>query len=226
MCRQRIVQVAEKVGIAPQDIALVAVSKGIEAPIICEAVDAGVDQIAESRVQEAFLKYPSVQAHADRLGCVLRWHMIGHLQTNKVKQAVQIFDLIQSVDSVRLADAIDRAAAVLRKKQDILLEVNVSGETSKYGFDPDTVLAALRQIASLKNINVRGLMTIGPLGSSVQRTRSCFRKFRELRDEAVKVSEGKVPLGILSMGMTEDFSLAIEEGSNMIRIGRGIFGGG
>lgn len=225
LCRQRIAQAAEKIGIAPQGVTLVAVSKGLGVPIICEAIDAGIDQIAESRVQEALLKYSPVQAYAAEVGRALRWHMVGYLQTNKVRQAVQIFDLIHSVDMVRLATVIDKEAKALNKIQEVLLEVNVSSEASKFGFPPQKVFEALKEMSGLKHVRVKGLMTIAPQADNPEKTRPYFQKLKELRDSIVcSLSAVSCSLDILSMGMTEDFPVAIEEGSTMVRIGRGIFG--
>jgi len=146
--------------------------------------------------------------------------LVGHLQTNKVKDAVRIFDLIQSVDSLRLAAEIDKQAAKINKIQDILIEIKTSPEATKFGLKPNAAIEVIKEIAQLKNINMKGLMTIAPLVDEPEKTRPYFRQLRELRDYLRAMN---YELGILSMGMTDDFEVAIEEGSNMVRIGRAIF---
>ncbi|MFH1458630.1 MAG: YggS family pyridoxal phosphate-dependent enzyme [Candidatus Omnitrophota bacterium] len=151
--------------------------------------------------------------------------MVGHLQTNKVKQAVKIFDLIHSVDSTRLAQEIDKQAAKIGKTQEILIEVKTSTEATKFGFLPDETADAVKEISRLKNIKLQGLMTIAPLVTNPEEARPCFRTLRELRDEISKLGIWNLEFGILSMGMSDDFEVAIEEGTTMVRIGRAVFEG-
>jgi pyridoxal phosphate enzyme (YggS family) len=149
------------------------------------------------------------------------WHLIGHLQTNKVKDAVRIFSLIHSVDSMRLAEAIDSQAAKTGKVQDVLLQVNVSGEKTKFGLGPDVVEGVLEECSLLANIDVKGFMTIAPQADDPEEARPYFRRLREIRDYAEKSRKAKY--GILSMGMTGDFEVAVEEGATIVRVGRAIF---
>lgn len=222
-CRGRIEAAAKNVGRMPSDIALVVVTKSVSLPLIREALDAGCAHIGESKLQEALLKYGVLSAYARDKGLRLVWHMVGHLQSNKVKDAVRIFDMIHSVDSVRLARQIDKEALELGKIQDILLEVKTSPETTKSGFCPEDVCGAVKEMAALKNISVKGLMTIAPPVDKAEKARPYFSMLRKLRDE-IDQSPVLFPLPILSMGMTDDYEIAVEEGSTIVRIGRGIFG--
>lgn len=196
---------------------LVAVTKGVPLPLIYEAIDSGVTNIAENRIQEALMKYGPVCAYARNSGVSLKWHMVGHLQTNKVKDAVGMFDLIHSVDSIKVAFEINKEAGKAGKLQDVLIEVKTSAEATKYGFAPSEVREVVKEISAFKNINMKGLMTVAPIVDDAQKARPYFRQLRELRDE---IGHG---LEVLSMGMTDDFEAAIQEGANMVRIGRGIF---
>jgi pyridoxal phosphate enzyme (YggS family) len=214
--RERIISACSKVNRDPLEIKLVAVSKGQDVLDIKEAVDSGLVDIGENRIQETLDKFKKLKAEGS--GLRIKWHMIGHLQKNKVKDAVDIFDLIHSVDSLALAEAINKRAAKINKIQDILIEVKTSPEATKSGLEPDKVIGAARDISRLKNINIKGLMTIAPLVNHIEEARPYFKKLRELR-ESVNASY------ILSMGMTDDFEVAIEEGADIIRIGRGIFQG-
>jgi pyridoxal phosphate enzyme (YggS family) len=191
--------------------------------LIYEAIDAGVRNIGENRVQEALCKYDPVEAYAEKKGIHLTWHMIGHLQTNKAKEAVRIFDLIHSVDSERLAAEIDRQAAGAKKVQDILLEVNVSQESTKCGFSCEEAVKAGHKIAALKNVRLKGLMTIAPIVDDCGKARPYFQRLRELKEKMNQSVDP--PLTVLSMGMTDDFQVAVQEGATMVRIGRGIFEG-
>ncbi len=174
-----------------------------------EAVAAGQMVFGENRVQEAKAKIPLVSSRA----C---WHLVGHLQSNKARDAVRLFDLIHSVDSVKLARELDRSADRIGKSQPILLEVNVAGEKSKFGFPPDQVEAALEEINSLARLETCGLMTIAPYADDPEKVRPYFRQLRGLCD--------RLGLSELSMGMTGDFEVAIEEGATMVRVGTGVFG--
>jgi len=209
--RKRVENAAKKAGRNPDEIKIVAASKEVPAEKILEAIECGISIIGENRVQEAYEKY-------NKIGHLAEWHMIGHLQRNKVKKALLIFDCIQSVDSERLAQEISKRAT---KPVDIFIEVNTSLEETKYGVLPEDVIDFINKIRSLERLRIKGLMTIGPLKGD---PRPCFRKLRELRDKIMEQGFENVDIQYLSMGMTDDFEIAIEEGSNMIRIGRAIFG--
>jgi PLP dependent protein len=193
---------------ARDTVTLVAVSKTFPASMIDDAIAAGLTEIGENRVQEAREKKASVRGAA-------RWHLIGHLQSNKAKDAVRFFDMIQTVDSLALAEKIARAAEAAGRQQDVLLQVNVGDEMQKSGVATADLQALARDVRNIAALRVRGLMSIPPLGSEEQ-TRRYFRQLRALRDG--------LGMDELSMGMSEDFEIAIEEGSTMVRIGRAIFG--
>lgn len=214
--KERIISACFRVNRDPSGIKIVAVSKGRGVLDIKEALASGLVDIGENRIQEALDKFNKLKAEGS--GPEIQWHMIGHLQKNKVKDAVGIFQLIHSVDSLVLAEEINKRAAKINKIQDILLEVKTSPETTKSGLGPDKVKEAIGEISRLKNINIKGLMTIAPLVNHPEEARSYFKKLRELR-------ESMNAAYILSMGMTDDFEVAIEEGADIIRIGRGIFQG-
>jgi len=205
--RQRLARAAERAGRSPAEVTIVAVGKSFPTQAIEEAAAAGVAHVGENRVQEAAAKIPSLH-HLP-----LTWHMVGHLQTNKAKTALELFDIIQSMDSLRLAEVLSHHA---ERPVPILLEVNVAGEASKFGFSPQEVLPAAEAAARLPHLDVRGLTTVAPLVSDAEEVRPVFRELRRLRD-ALGLAE-------LSMGMSDDFEVAIEEGATMVRIGRAIFG--
>lgn len=205
----RIRRACERAGRDPREVILIGVSKTFPLERVIEAVRAGLTDVGENRVQEALPKIAGVTA----AGLHPRWHLVGHLQTNKVKQAITAFDLIHSVDSLHLAEAISRRAL---RPVPILLEVNVAGEATKFGFAPEEVLTAAEQISRLPNLDVQGLMTVAPIAEDANEVRPVFRRLRELRDALGLVH--------LSMGMTDDFEVAIEEGATMVRLGRAIFG--
>ncbi len=213
--REKIAAAAQCAGRNPDEITLVAVTKTIEPERVEQALAAGLSVFGESRVQEAKAKIPQVSGRA-------RWQLVGHLQTNKARDAAALFELIHSVDSVKLASELDKWAERAGKTQPILLEVNVSGEASKFGLKPDTLPAALEQINTLTRLEVHGLMTIAPFAEEPEKARPHFRRLRQLRD-ALELKHGLV-LPHLSMGMTNDFEVAIEEGATMVRIGTAIFG--
>jgi len=214
--RERAAAACERAGRSPDEVAVVGVSKTFPATLVVEACRAGLTDIGESRVQEGAAKIPKVEA----LGWRPRWHLVGHLQTNKVKTALGLFDIIHSVDSVRLAEFISRQAEDVPMRQagplPILLEVNVAGEASKFGLRPEETGRAVEQIARLSGLTVQGLMTVAPAVDDPEEARPVFRELRRLRDA--------VGLHHLSMGMTDDFEVAIEEGATIVRIGRAIFG--
>ena len=209
--RERITQACRRCGRAPHEVRLLAVTKNQPAEAIAVAVRAGLRDIAENKVQEALLKKAGVPAEMPGV----RWHMIGHLQTNKVKDAVRLFDLIHSVDSLRLAQEIDTQAARAGKVQDILLEVHLTAEESKYGIPPEQLEAVFPDICALPALRVCGLMGMAPVVDDPGKTRPYFRRLRELRD--------RLGLTELSMGMSDDFETAVEEGATMVRIGRALF---
>lgn len=197
---------------------LVAVTKSVPAARMREAHSLGVRVVGENRVQEALEK----QAQLSDLA--LEWHLIGHLQTNKVKQAVGRFALIHSVDSPRLLEAIDAQARALGILQDILLQVNVAREGTKFGFAPEEVPAVLEQALALPGVAVRGFMAIAPRAADPEAVRPVFRRLRDLRDACQALAGDRADLIELSMGMSADFRIAIAEGATLVRIGTGIFG--
>lgn len=213
--RDRVAAAADRSGRDASDVVIVAVAKKFTPDDVAEAADAGVDVIGENRVQEAAQKIPLCPSH-------LRWHMVGHLQTNKVRPAVALFEMIHGVDSLRLLEAVDRACAERGGSMPVCLQVNVSGEGSKFGMAPGEVPTALEASGSLLNVDVTGVMAIPPFSSDPEDARPYFRQLRELRDKCCE-SLG-VGLPELSMGMTSDFEVAIEEGATMIRLGSALFG--
>jgi len=214
---KKIKAAAWKVNRDPQEIKLVAVTKTATLEQIKEAINEGVKIIGENKVQEAKGKYQVLTTE-------VKWHLIGHLQTNKVKYAVEIFDLIHSVDSIKLAKEIDNRSVQFKKTIDVLIEVNISGEETKYGYNPEKVEAFLKEISEFSGIRVRGLMTIAPISKNKEEVRPYFRRLRELSERIRDKNIKNIKMDYLSMGMTDDFEIAIEEGANIVRIGRGIFG--
>jgi len=219
--KERISSVVSPGGQATSSVEIVAVTKGREIHQIEEAINSGISNIAENKVQEAIGKFQSPGGNF--AGRRIKWHMVGHLQTNKARDAVGLFDLIHSVDSLRLAAQIDKEAAKINKLQEVLIEVKTSPEATKFGFTPEETADALKAIAELKHIKVKGMMTIAPMVGNPEEARPYFRSLRQLRDRISDMRLAGLDLAILSMGMTDDFQVAIEEGSNMIRLGRAIF---
>ena len=207
---QRIARSCERAGRLRDSVRLVCVTKEAGLEEIEEILRLGLKDTAENRVQDALLKYNAIGKRAS-------WHMVGHLQTNKVRDAVRIFSLIHSVDSPRLARAIDEEAKRIDKVQETLIQVNTSGEKTKFGTAPEEAQRLIKNISSYANIKVKGLMTIAPETNDIEKIRASFRKLKGLFD---KINN----LELLSMGMTNDFEMAIEEGANVVRIGRAIFG--
>lgn len=224
----RIASACAKAGRAPQEITVVAVTKGRSVEQIKEVIAEGITDIGENRVQEAIKKYyelPACRQAGESTSYELRkikWHMLGHLQTNKAQDAVKLFDLIHSLDSLRLAEQINRESEKMHKIQDALLEVNISGEPSKFGIKPEETTGVIKEIAKFKNLNIKGLMGIAPIVDKPEKARPYFRMLRVLLKG---VSSGPGEPLILSMGMSDDFEIAIEEGSNMLRLGRIVFEG-
>ncbi|MBI2865056.1 MAG: YggS family pyridoxal phosphate-dependent enzyme [Chloroflexi bacterium] len=207
--RERVQRAASRAGRSPGEVTVCAVSKMGEAGKVIAAYEAGIRHFGENWVQEAMPKI----AEIEKLGYKPIWHMVGHLQTNKVRTAIRVFDIIQSVDSTRLAREIDRRSD---RVVPVLLEVNVVAEPSKSGFRVSELSEALAEIGRLPHLDVRGLMTVAPAVSDPEEVRPVFRRLRKLRDET--------GLRDLSMGMTDDFEVAVEEGATIVRIGRAIFG--
>ena len=214
---KRIKKTAEKVNRDPNDITLICVTKGIDPYRINEAMMCGVTDIGENRVQEAMSKSEEVMPG-------VKWHLIGHLQTNKVRDAVRIFDLIHSVDSIKLAKKIDKEARLAGKSVDALIQVNTSGEESKYGIAPDDAGSFLSEVSKFQNLRIQGLMTITPLSEDPEKVRPYLRKLKEIFDRLKnEQSFFNVGMKYLSMGMSQDFETAVGEGANMVRIGTAIF---
>lgn len=207
--RGRIAAACERSGRTPEEVTLIGVTKGFPATVIREAVAAGVTNLGENRVQEAQAKRPELA----ELPPGVVWHMIGHLQSNKVRAALDLFDIIHSVDSLHLAGAISKRA---ERPVPVFLEVNVAGEPSKYGITIESLPDHFQSISGLPNADVRGLMTVAPMVSDPEDARPVFRRLRE--------AAGALGLRGLSMGMTDDFEVAIEEGATHVRIGRALFG--
>jgi len=195
------------------NVLLVAVTKTVPPQKIFQAIEAGITIIGENRVQEAEEKFRVI-------GNRVRWHMVGHLQRNKVKKALPIFEMIQSIDSVQTAEEIEKRA---QKPIDILIEVNSSGEDTKSGIEPEKFFHLVDHIRGLSKVTIRGVMTIGPFTDDLKKIRRAFRITKKLFDQ-LKEREKELKIDYLSMGMSADYTLAIEEGSNMIRVGTAIFG--
>ena len=199
------------------DIMLVAVTKTVAPEVVEMAIEEGIRIFGENRVQEAADKIPKFSTE-------VIWHMVGHLQTNKAKIAAKLFDTIHSLDSIKLAQIIDRYAQEAGKIQKCLIEVNLACEESKNGMNPGGIRRFLEEAASLRNISIIGLMTVPPYDPDPEKSRPFFRQMKELADEISGWGIQGITMQELSMGMTEDFAVAIEEGATMVRVGRGIFG--
>jgi PLP dependent protein len=200
-----------------QDVRLVAVTKTVPSARIVEAIEAGVTCIGENRVQEAERKFAELDLSVEK-------HLVGHLQTNKVREALALFDVIESVDSMKLAREISNRAEATGEAAEVLVEVNTSGEESKHGLAPGEAAGAIEQMAGLKGLRIVGLMTVGAFLPDPEDVRPCFRRLREVRDDVEERVIPGVRMAHLSMGMTNDFEVAIEEGATLIRVGRAIFG--
>ena len=213
--REQIAQGAAKSGRSENEIELVAITKTHPAERIRDAVEAGQTLFGESRVQEARAKIPKLPSN-------LRWHFVGHLQKNKIRHALPLFELFHGVDSLGLAQEMNRIAAGEGGHPRVLLEVNVAGEGSKFGFTTETLRAAMEPLLELQRLSIEGLMCIPPLADEAESSRKYFVQLRELRDSVEKECNLKLPH--LSMGMTQDFWIAVEEGSTLVRVGTAIFG--
>ena len=229
-----------------REVTLIGVTKYAQVEDIKQAIDAGLLNVGENKVQEGQNKFPLLDEGALKV----TKHLIGHLQTNKVKQALQYFDLLQSVDSLKLAEEIQKQAAKLNRSVDILVQVNTAREEQKFGADPSAAISLIESISKLNHIRVLGLMTMAPFIDDKKIVRQCFRDLRILRDQVAEkftlqpeghglqsvdeclragfrpwgsTASGNVRMKYLSMGMTDDYEIALEEGSNMVRVGRAIF---
>jgi len=213
--REHIAQVAAKAGRAIDEIELAAITKTHPAEKVREAIEAGQSLFGESRVQEARVKIPELPSN-------IRWHFVGHLQKNKIRHALPLFEMIHSVDSLALAQDINRIAEEEGFHPRVLLEVNVAGEGSKFGFSPERLGEHMGSLLALSRLSILGLMTIPPIAEEAEASRKYFVELRELRDRLQ--TEFKVDLAQLSMGMTQDYTVAVEEGATLVRVGTAIFG--
>ena len=213
--RSRIDQACERSGRQPDSVRLMAVSKNQAPERVAEAASAGLTLFGENRIQEAKVKIPLCPGQ-------LEWHFIGHLQSNKSRDAVSLFQVVQGVDSLALAEELQKQALKQARSLPILLEINVAGESSKFGWNPDRLLAELLQLNALNRLEVHGLMTIAPYAVDPEQVRPIFRRLRELRDRCTDLLGA--PLPVLSMGMSGDLEVAIEEGATLVRVGTALFG--
>ena len=212
--RERIEGAARRAGRDPKEINLVAVSKTVEVERIREAIDAGVTILGENYVQEA-------QKKIEQIGKLVAWHFIGHLQSNKAKYAVNLFDAIHSLDSIPLAEELNRRAEKADRKIPVMIEVNLSGEPTKFGTEEEKVFAIAKKVLDLGNLSLEGLMTMPPYFDDPEMNRPFFVRLRALKD---KMAEEGISMKELSMGMSNDFEVAIEEGATYVRVGTAIFG--
>ena len=213
--RLRIEQACQRAGRDPASVTLIAVTKAHPPAVVEEAAKLGLTVFAENKVQEAKAKIPLCPGR-------LRWHMIGHLQTNKCRDAVELFEMVQSVDSLRLAEELNKRADQAGKTVPILLEINAGGEATKFGYGHDQVLADLKNLNSLSPLEIHGLMSVPPWTATPEKLRPVFARLRELKHRCEQILGA--PLPHLSMGMSGDFEIAIEEGATMVRIGTALFG--
>ncbi len=213
--RQRIRAACDRCDREPNSVTLLAVSKTHPPETIQTAADLGLLFFGENKIQEAKAKIPSCPGK-------LRWHFIGHLQSNKCRDAVELFEMIQSVDSLPLAQEISKRAEQSTKTMPVLLEVNVAGESSKFGYQPEKLLAELKELKALPRIQIHGLMTVPPWTAEPETARPHFKRLRELKKQCEEILAA--PLPHLSMGMSGDFEVAIEEGATIVRIGTALFG--
>jgi len=216
--RQRIADAARRTDRDPDEVMLIVVTKTVGVTEILHAVECGVETVGENRVHEATEKQ-------ERVGDRVQWHMIGHLQRRKVKDAVQVFDYIHSVDSLALAREIDKRCAAADRVMPVLFEVNVSGEESKFGLNPAETVKTIREAATLERIRIDGLMTMAPYVEDPEEVRPWFKQLADLAGTIAAANLPNVCMKHLSMGMTNDFEVAVEEGATMVRIGTAIFGG-
>jgi PLP dependent protein len=216
--KDRMAAAAQSCGRDPDSVRLVAVSKTVDADRVAMAIEAGADILGENYIQEARDKFNALYDQP------VAWHFIGHLQSNKAKYAVRMFDLIHSVDSHKLAKALDKEARKNEKVQDILIQVNISQEETKSGIDAAEAVELITEIGALENVRVKGLMTMPPFFDQPEKARPYFRQLARLRDQIAEAGIPDVDMKELSMGMTGDFEVAIAEGATLVRIGTAIFG--
>jgi len=215
--KESIAKAGERAGKNPEEIVLVAVSKTVEPERIREALSHGIKIIGENRVQEAEEKFKKIPEKFEK-------HLVGHLQTNKAKKAIELFDLIQSVDSLKLAEELSRRAQQKGRVMDVLVEVNTSCEPTKFGLEPDEVTDFMKKVRDLEGMKVKGLMTVGLFSSDMDEVRPCFKRLKKTFNELKAKDIPGIEMKYLSMGMTQDYEVAIEEGANMVRIGTAVFG--
>ncbi|HIT72387.1 YggS family pyridoxal phosphate enzyme [Tyzzerella sp. An114] len=215
--KRRVEEAAKKAGRNPEDVLILAVSKTIDVPRIKEAVQCGLNSLGENRVQEIMDKY-------EPMGEGINWHLIGHLQTNKVKYIIDKVCLIHSVESLKLADEINKKAEKAGIIMDILVEVNIANEESKFGIKPEDCESFIRELSKMKNINVKGLMTVAPFTENPEENRVYFKGLKDLLVDINNKKIDNINMSELSMGMTGDFEVAVEEGATIVRVGTGIFG--
>ena len=216
--RQTIREAARKSGRRPEEITLLAVTKTVETPIILQALDCGITAVGENRVQELCRKRQEIQREG------VAWHLIGHLQTNKIRQVLPLADLIHSVDSLHLLDALDREAEAQNRNVKFLLQVNVSGEESKFGIAPDQVMQFVENAAAKRNVRLCVLMTVPPPVKNPEENKPYFAALRNLAVDIRQKNYDNISMDILSMGMSGDYAAAIEEGATIVRVGTSIFG--
>jgi len=213
--QKRIKNACSRSGRSLDSVTLLAVTKGQPPEAVSQAAQLGLTLFGENKVQEARAKIPLCPGR-------LRWHMIGHLQSNKCRDAVELFDMLQSVDTLALAEELNKLAEQAAKREPIMLEVNIAGEATKFGYPPERLLAELPKINSLPRLEIHGLMCVPPWTDEPEKVRPLFRRLRELKTNCEEILGA--PLPHLSMGMTGDFEIAIEEGSTIVRIGTALFG--
>ncbi|MCW9705734.1 YggS family pyridoxal phosphate-dependent enzyme [Fodinibius salsisoli] len=216
----RIIQACQRVGRDPQKIQIILAVKTVEAERILNAADLGYSVVGENRVQEARRKIKQMGEQSDKL----EWHYIGHMQSNKVNKVIRFTSMVQSVDRMKIVRKMNRRLEKVGKTMDVLIQVNTSGEDSKYGIHPNDAIHFVREAAEFKRLNIKGLMTIGLFSDNWPKVRAGFARLRQLHDAIANQNIPDVQMQHLSMGMTNDFELAIEEGATIVRIGRAIFG--
>jgi len=220
--KERVEKASKKAGRKPEDIKIVGVTKNVEPVRILKAIDAGIVDLGENRVQELQEKINAIRAANKNEN--VNWHMIGHLQKNKVKYLIDSVVMIHSLDSVELAQEINKRAQKAGKIIDVLVQVNVAGEESKFGISKDEAMNFIKEISKYRNIKVKGLMTIAPLVSDPEEIRFVFKELRKIFIDISRENIDNIDMDYLSMGMSNDFEVAIEEGANIVRIGTAIFG--
>ena len=218
----RVDSAARRVGRDPAGLVLIGITKTIAVETIRLGVEAGLSHLGENRVQEAAGKIPGLAGARTPGGAAITWHLVGHLQSNKARRAIDLFDWIHSIDGADLARRLDRCAAEAGRSPRVLLQVELGGEPSKHGIDTGALKDLAHEVAALPHLKLRGLMTLPPLFDQPESSRPFFRRLRELRDG---LTSGGLDLPDLSMGMSGDFEVAIEEGATMVRVGRALFGG-